>query len=126
MTPLWKLISTTFRAIAGKNWKRAAASALGVAAADLRATFDRDDLPNDVINNAMAMTGAAALRYEKMISARLARVHAAAFGVHIASDARLQELLRAERERPFEMPADGGSLTVYEQMLYAEVKAGMH
>ncbi|WP_339037530.1 hypothetical protein WHZ78_07340 [Bradyrhizobium symbiodeficiens] len=126
MTPLGQLIETTFRVIAGRNWERPAAAALAVQRSDLRSTFDRDDLANDVVNNAMAMTRAAAVSYEKMISARLSRVHKAAFGVHIAQDARVQELLRAERERLFEMPADGGSLTAHEQMLYAELKAGMH
>lgn len=113
----WQLISTTFRAIAGKNWQRAAAAALGVAAADLRSTFDRDDLPNDVINNAMAMTRAAAVQYRKLVSARVERIDAAVMAVQVAADDRLVALQRAEpRVRV-------GNLTIHEEVVFTELLA---
>ncbi|WP_038965585.1 hypothetical protein [Bradyrhizobium diazoefficiens] len=95
-TPYWPLIECTFRDIAGRNWLRAASRAFGIPQDQLRATYDRNDLSDAVIDDLLARLKRAAVRYEKMVLARAARIHAAAWSVQTAQDDRLRELLQRE------------------------------
>ena len=94
----WQLIETTFLAIAGRNAHRAAAAALRVPQADLRATFDCDDLTDEAINAMLARMRHAAVRYSKIVAARAARAHAASMAVQIAQNDRMRDLMQREED----------------------------
>lgn len=108
----WHLIESTCRAIAGRNWQRCAAAALGVPKDRLRETFDRDDLDAYTINGTLAKMRHAAVRYEKMARARYSRVRDAAWAVQVAQSDRLLELLRGD-----------GNLIAFENAYYADLLA---
>ncbi|WP_375312828.1 hypothetical protein WHZ77_05990 [Bradyrhizobium sp. A5] len=118
MTPHWQLIEKTFRAIAPRNWRRAAAKALGVDKQDLRDTYDREDLSSDEINALLVVLENATTAAQKALDARAKHISAAGTAVSVAQNERYIEQCRIEQE----FSDDGERYRVYHAKLIAELE----
>ncbi|MBR0995609.1 hypothetical protein JQ580_33385 [Bradyrhizobium japonicum] len=97
-TPHWQMIERTFRTVAGRSWRRAAAEALGIQRCYLRDLYDRVDITPAEIDHALECMNRALVARQAEIAAEHAAAAQVRCDVIAAQSVRHAEQRRLDEE----------------------------